>query len=197
MGHAITILTFPENVDEKKAWAEVDEFCRENCDPCEHGGAAPSGLARPIKWKREVRVFATFEEAEDFLTFNRDRLPYEPWAVRYRAETKPSSRTKMLEERVERLEREFKDLWESTLPSKRKARYITCPYCGSSLSRTLLDAVVKCPLCLTDLRSRTSLKRIAAKDAARMNAKVALMESKERDRRKTEVRWAVIAEVHC
>lgn len=80
-----------------------------------------------------------------------------------------------------------------------KAEYIGCPSCGSKLKRELLRSDL-CPLCHTDMRSKTVLDNIA-----RYNSKIKDLERQSRVLQKAEekknaskrkVKWLIHAEAY-
>lgn len=197
MGHMIEILDFDLKVDRKAAWAEVNDFCRMNCDPYEFGGDVPEVLASPIEWETSRSVFGDLEAASDYLYARAVRNPYVPTAVRYRSDGTPSRRTLALIERLEKLRGELRAMQEKSLPKHRKSEYIGCPGCGSKLARVLLYDRYACPLCDHDLRSQSAVKSIDAKVERMAEVCKKLRESRVADGEKAPIRWAVIAEVYC
>lgn len=196
MGHAITYFDFDLKVDRAAAQEMVNQFCRENCDPLEHGGI-PDVIAAPIVWKNSTKPFADFQAAKEFLFDGALSNPYVPVAVQYRTEGEPSGATISLNERYERLLEEIRLMREKALPRNRKSAFIGCPECGSKLSREHLGDQWKCPVCDHDLRAPSAVRAIDSKQVKLVKTRDMLHEARMRDGRRAPIRWAVIAEVHC
>lgn len=197
MGHSISILTYDLDVDRKLVWDEVNEFCRENCDPYEHGGFIPEILADEVVWDSRRDVFADLEDAEEYLYDYAYSHPYVPVAVRYRSEGKPSRKTESLHARCLSTLESIHEMEDKARPINRKAEYVGCAGCGSKLARKLLGKRTKCPLCGHDLRAQSVIKSIDAKYEKLSALREQHRESVKKDSAKAPVRWAVIAEVHC
>ena len=197
MGHMIEILDFDLKVDRKGAWAEVNDFCRINCDPYEFDGDVPEVLASPIEWETSRSIFGDLEAASHYLYARAVENPYAPTAVRYPQRWGPLLVGPSHYRRLERLRTELRAMHEKSLPKHRKSEYIGCPGCGSKLARVLLYDRYACPLCDHDLHSRSAVKSIDAKVEKMAEVREKLRDSRIADGEKAPVRWAVIAEVHC
>lgn len=68
-----------------------------------------------------------------------------------------------IRERIEREQSKKEAYAQAHSVHAAKSRYITCPNCGSSLNRSVFKGE-KCPLCGTELRSKTTLETLAGYD---------------------------------
>lgn len=122
------------------------------------------------------------------------RRSYSDFAVRYYS----SDSDGIQKDTVLSLVRKLAALEEATAPRNRKAKYVSCPQCGSKLSTEHLGSrQTACPLCLTSLLSETDLKRIASlKERIRRTREKEKLAALKR-KNKGKVKWLVKVEVHC
>ena len=76
-----------------------------------------------------------------------------------------------------------------------KADYVGCQECGSKLSRVLLGGDF-CPLCRNDLRSATTIARIARYDAKIKELEQKIRQERLKQKDKAKVCWLVMFEYH-
>lgn len=144
MGHAINYAVYERNVSRKAVLAEIQE-----------------------EVMHEDHVFETRGDAERFLEKYEGK--YDDHAVLFRntdrIALKKSAEETKLEERLNRLKAELSAIEGGAAISNRKSAFIGCPSCGSKLERVGLYSKFGnvCPICSTDLRSKTDRNRIAAK----------------------------------
>lgn len=161
MGHAINYAVYERNVSRKAVLAEIQEEVMH--EDWQEGGWYPDSQ---LKW-HEDHVFETREDAERFL--ERYEGEYDDHAVLFRntdrITLKKSAEETKLEERLNRLKAELSAIEGGAAISNRKSAFIGCPSCGSKLERVGLYRKFGnvCPICSTDLRSKTDRNRVAAK----------------------------------
>ena len=151
MGHAIYYLDFEESVSKEKIVAEADEMAEYESD-------SRSGLPGTIRWLNHI--CDDREQAHEFIDKNDDGW-YDQLAVRYR-KYPPCTPTKALLKLKERLEKEREkanSYAKAHSIASFKIEFIGCPHCGSKLKRTLLRGN-SCPLCGTELRSKTTMETL-------------------------------------
>lgn len=159
MSHNIEFRAYAENVNREEVRTSLNQYVahtdwQEGC----------SGLYNGIRWLDSVPVRQDYETAKQYIE-DHDRRDYDNLAVRYYEYTpKQSAKRKELEMKVrdaynEYVERE-RAVWASTVT----AQFVTCKGCGSKLSRIHIREN-RCPVCRTDLRPETQLKRVAAAKA--------------------------------
>jgi hypothetical protein len=189
MSHNIEHRTYIENIHRDFVKRELDHYVsqadwQEGC----------SGLYREIRWLDNVPVQEDYETAIQYIE-DHDRRDYDNLAVRYyEYMPKQSAKRKELEMKVrdaynEYVERE-RAVWASTVT----AQFVTCKGCGSKLSRIHIREN-RCPVCRTDLRPETQLKRVAA-----AKAKWEKVQQAKRDYEKAhsdkKIMWLVKFEYH-
>lgn len=80
-----------------------------------------------------------------------------------------------------------------------KAEYIGCPACGSKLKRTLLKGN-SCPLCHSEMRSKTTMDTLQRYDAncAELSKRIKEEERnmQEKMRKQAKVMWLIKTEYH-
>lgn len=156
-----------------------------------------------LKW-HEDHVFETREDAERFL--ERYEGEYDDHAVLFRntdrITLKKSAEETKLEERLNRLKAELSAIEGGAAISNRKSAFIGCPSCGSKLERVGLYRKFGnvCPICSTDLRSKTDRNRIAAKKKGIRETEKRLeqkrYEMKVKASRSAPICWLVKYEYH-
>lgn len=160
-------------------------------------------LESQLKW-HEDHVFETREDAERFL--ERYEGKYDDHAVLFRntdrIALKKSAEETKLEERLNRLKAELSAIEGGTAISNRKSAFIGCPSCGSKLERVGLYSKFGnvCPICGTDLRSKTDRNRVAAKKKGIRETEKRLeqkrYEMKVKASRSAPICWLVKYEYH-
>ena len=115
-------------------------------------------------------------------------------AVLYMAEGEPTSKARETQKRLDRLVGERAAFIDSHHVWDRKSSSVSCIGCGSRLNIDRLhdQGWDKCPLCGTDLRSRTVLSRIE-----RFDALVLFVKGQAGERASGRVMWLVVEDVAC
>ena len=137
-----------------------------------------------------------YEAAKEFLHQHGDGF-YPGVAVKYYdlASMAASKQVEALHAKISETRKARQEYMAEHTVKKFKADFVGCQKCGSKLSRVLLPSDY-CPLCRNDLRSATTLDRIA-----RYDAKIKELEQKVRQERikskdKAKVCWLVMFEYH-
>lgn len=185
MGHVISHMSEQEKCNRALVMAAIMERAEKDGD---------SGYYGPMHWHDEVPPLKNYDEAEKWIQ-QHDKGWYDDHAVRYYDYSRLKDTKRITELRTKQHE-----LWDKQQKYEKehsvknlKAALITCPNCGSKLSRAHLRGE-KCPLCGTDLRSKTTLDTIANYEKRRTECGVNIM--KEQMKGKGEVRWLIKYEYH-
>lgn len=159
-------------------------------DESDSGG----GLPGPIVWRD--KTFSTYDKALEYL--EKTYRPYEQVGVKYKD---PVKETKVMRDLNVRINDELGKKNEYIRSHMKKdtctSKYVGCVGCGSKLSREHLSGN-HCPMCGTDLRSISTLKRIEAFDKkVKMLRKRLEDETAKQAEKNGNVRWLVKFEYHC
>lgn len=143
------------------------------------------------------RIFNDEDAAHEYLNSKAGSF-YEGYAAMFYdySHVPSSSKIKELNEKISEFVSRRKVYIEENSVKKQKAAYIGCPKCGSKLKRELIFAN-SCPLCHTELRSKTTLDRISSFDARIAACHQKIKEERKKDQKKAEVKWLVKYEYHC
>lgn len=188
MGHMIDYIpvdTHDDILPAAQEFAHVNVDRQENWDGSYHGNMTILDDVEPIY---------SYDAAVEYLSKRSAGRSYSDFAVRYYSSDDDVAR----KDTVPSLVRKLSALEESTAPSQRKAKYVSCPNCGSKISTAHLGShQTSCPVCHVSLLSETDRKRIAA-----LKARIQLAREKERlsalkRKNKGKVKWLVKVEVHC
>lgn len=193
MGHEILYLDYNENADRRKVQNELDTYVQKKC--WQEGS---SGLLNPIRWLDHICVDR--EEAVSYIQ-GHNRGYYDQVAVMYRVypKLKPSKTMETLSKRLEAERDKLRSYSQAHSVSSFKAEFVGCPNCGSKLKKTLLKGE-SCPLCRTDLRSKTTLETIQRYEN---NIRELMKQIKAEERKQNEkavknstIKWLVKIEYH-
>ncbi len=145
------------------------------------------------------KTFADESAATEYIRRN-DKHFYDCLAVKFLEYDAPA-KSKKLDDIDTRIlaEREKLAEYEQAHSVKAlKAEFVGCPTCGSRLKRELIHGNA-CPLCRTDLRSKTTLTTIERKRVTISNLQEKRAEEERKVNAKREGRemWLVKFEYHC
>lgn len=162
----------------------------------ERGAMEPVFL--DFKWM-ENKVCDNYEDAKEYINSLNLYRKFNV-AVKFKnplTEPKETSSMKTLLRRIAETEEKLIQYEKNHSVTTFKAEYIGCPDCGSKLKRELLKTD-KCPLCGTDMRSKTTTEtlsgyRIKIKELKKQyNTEY----KKALEKVKTEICWLVEAETY-
>lgn len=122
-------------------------------------------------------VFSNRKDAEKWI-FKHETRRNPDHAVRYYAET--AEMKKIKKEIQKRKEEREKYIADNSI-KKRASAYIGCQNCGSKLNKEMLKGE-KCPVCGSDLRSKTTLNRIDSYDKRIKNLEKKYKEAEKKQR---------------
>ena len=149
--HNIEHHVYPENVDKKKVFNELNEFVEHEC--WQEGGSLNG-----IRWET-YPILESREKAEQWIK-EHDRGWYDNLAVRFLNPKRiENEKTKELNKEIRKTFDEYTRrmgiLYSDTVTST----YIGCKSCGSKLSRKHLRTN-NCPVCRAELRPEHMLKSV-------------------------------------
>lgn len=186
MGHQINYYTYALDCKKQDIIDELNE-------ECEYSSDSRSGLPNPIRW-----LDVTLDDYDDAVKYieAHQRQWYDQVAVKYKQYPRQSTSKAaiVLTDRIKKQKDALTKIVAESHVSNRTSEFIGCEKCGSKLKRTLLPGDC-CPLCRTDLRSKTNLDRIANAKAKldELNQK---MEEQVKKDCKPVVKWLVKIEYH-
>lgn len=186
MGHRICKLSVPENCDRKVVLDKI----------CDHAKLEGDGYSGPIHWHDEINPLPNRKAAEEWIQ-EHDNGRYDDHAVRYYDHTQASITPKIKDLQAKNAELTLKLSQYTTANSVkcRKSEFIGCPCCGSKLARNRLHTEF-CPLCKTDLRSKTTLNTIAEYHAKMKTNCEKIAKEQEKQKAARRVLWLVKYEFH-
>lgn len=126
-----------------------------------------------------------------------DRAFYGGYAVRYYdfSKVKDPKKVAELEDKILKTMANKRVFAEAHSVKNQKAAFIGCPKCGSKLSRERLRGN-DCPLCCTDLRSESTLNRLASYDKRIDEYNRQIAQERLKEKKKAKVMWLVKFEYH-
>lgn len=191
MGHAVEYFEYNVTESQKDIWEELNDIAVRE-------GDYHSGLNQNIRWIDYI--CEDREKAYEYIEKN-DKGWYDQLAVKFRVypKTEPTKTLLNFQERLKK-EKAKRDTYEKAHSiASFKIEYIGCPKCGSKLKRTLLYGN-SCPLCRTELRSKTTMETLKRYDGNIKNISQLIKEEERKINKKNEknsrVKWLVKIEYH-
>ena len=187
MSHMILHHTYPATRTLRSIADEVVDYVHHHGD-----GYGTDAIRMPTE-----KVFDSYDAAEEYIR-SVDKGWYDGIAVKFLdfSDVKATSKVSELQEKIRETEQKKKEYIAAHSVKTQKAAYIGCPKCGSKLNREMLRGE-SCPLCRTDLRSATTLERIASFDNRIKEYSKKIGEERLKDKKKAKVTWLVKFEYHC
>lgn len=149
-----------------------------------------------MDFHENVPPFESRDEAMAWIK-QHDKGFYDDHAVRYKKYA-PANVT----EKIKAYTHKMTELWNAKQDyirehsvQKLQAKLITCPKCTSKLSKQYLRGN-SCPLCYTDLRSKTTLDKLQWFDDKREYYANRIAEEERKQKRGYEIYWLVKYEYH-
>lgn len=152
--HNIEYMSFDESCNRQAVFKEINSYVQRQTV-----GEGGHGIDK-IRWLDDVPVCKNEQEAEDVIK-RKDRGWYDNLAVRYHAQKSApeTAREKNLHDKLLKQKRAYDEVLNFLYPEKLTSAMLTCKNCGSKLARTYLKNNF-CPVCRTDLRPESLLKKI-------------------------------------
>ncbi len=186
MGHNVCYVSADENCDRKKILAQI----------CEKANRDGDGYTGPLKWHDEIEPRTNRDAAEKWIR-DHDNGWYDDHCVRYYDYSRATITKKIreLQDKHAALTLKMGEYMHQHSVSALKASYIGCPKCGSKLAKEYLSGEY-CPLCRTDLRSKTTQETLAKYQEKSKAIIKAIQAEEEKQRRNRKVRWLIKYEYH-
>ena len=184
--HNICHYVYPENVDKKKVFNELNDYVEHVC--WQEGGSLDH-----IRWEN-YPILENRRDAEEWIS-KHDRGWYDNLAVRF---TKPVDKSTdkliAIRNKIQETFKEYKARDSKLYAETVTSNYIGCKKCGSKLSREHLKSN-SCPLCREELRPEHMLKNVLAAKNKYLRALKEENDYVEKHSKK-EVCWLVKIEYH-
>jgi hypothetical protein len=137
-------------------------------------------------------VSAAHEYIKEF-----DRDFYGGYAVRYYdfSKVKDPQKVEELEKKIRETLEKKKAFADAHSVKNQKAAFIGCPKCGSKLNRERMRGN-DCPLCYSDLRSESTLNRLASYDKRIDEYNHKIDQERLKEKKKAKIMWLVKFEYH-
>lgn len=187
MSHNIYYMTVDELENKNRVMNAIYERANREGDGYEPG---------QMHWHPEVPILEDRDAAEKWIEAH-DKGWYDDHAVRYYSYSS-ATRTKKIDELQEKAKETQAKLGEYTRKhSVRtfKAEFVGCQSCGSKLARTFLRSEL-CPVCHTDLRSKTTLDTIEKYQSKIDSFWKQVEDEKKKQKSKRKVMWLIKYEFH-
>lgn len=185
--HNIQYLTYPIKTSLDKIYKEISKIAEKDGD----------GLYYGLKSRQVTRD--SYDDAMKWIEENDES--YLNIAVPYfdYTDCKKSKKYEKMEQKVAKLNKKYKDE-DSKVPAKDySSKLYGCKNCESKLAVNFITSN-KCPLCGSDLRSKTQLDKIAKYkenvNEARKELKKLEKEENKKNRQKAKEMWLVKFEYH-
>ena len=191
MGHMVNYLVYDINTDKSEITNHANNMAMEE-------GDYHSGLNKPIRWIDVV--CEDKQQAYEYIKSHDDGW-YDQLAVKYRVypTCEPTKALLNLKERLKKEEEKKKTYERAHSISSFKIEYIGCPNCGSKLKRTLIHGE-NCPLCRTELRSKTTIETIKRYEDNIKNIGKQIRDEERKinlkNIKKAKIKWLVKIEYH-
>lgn len=191
MSHSIQYYNYEENVDKNYVQSKLDGIAKRN-------SSSRSELEKPIRWL--TKICDSEDSAMEYIN-EVDSHWYDQLAVRYTEISIPKESKKysdMVAKKNE-LMATYQQLNNTVAFKDFKSEYVGCKTCGSKLS-TKYMRTNKCPLCGGEMRSQTTLDKLA-----RLQAKIKELDKlikeeemklRAKNQKKAVVMWLVKIEYH-
>lgn len=187
MGHQVNMIVENKNVDKRIVEANANEEAM-------HEGwmEGSSGLGSKIDWREDL-IFNSYNQASEFIEEESRKKSYLQIAVLF----KDAKITKAMEKKTEQADKVFKE-WEDLRKKDhfkdRKSKTVACTHCESKVNVNYVK-FNKCPVCGTDLRSKSVKDRIENKRIKLNKLYDELNEMKENPK-SYDLKWLIKYEYH-
>ena len=186
MGHNIYYITCDENAKRAAIMADIADHAKRDGD----------GYSSRFTWHDEISPYESREKAEEAIKML-DRGWYDDHAVRFYDYSKADKTAKMAEyeAKVAELLKAVREYRAAHSVHTFQAKHIGCPKCGSKLNKDYFTGE-HCPLCRTDLRSKTTLDKIKWYEEKIADYRNRIEEEKRKQKKKAVVKWLIKYEYH-
>lgn len=188
--HNINYEVFSVKMSERDMNDELNRYVKQAT--WQEGG---HGLDHPIRFID--RVMPDYNSAKEFIDKN-DKGWYDCLAVKFKEMPRNKSTKKLdaLQQKRREMYLEYNELNQKVFAVEFKAEFVGCKHCGSKINRNYIKSNF-CPICRTDMRSETTLKKLNT-----MKAKIEKIDKEISDEERKiaekygEIKWLVKYEYH-
>lgn len=187
--------------NEKDILQAAEDFAYRNCDRMEN----PDGHYHGNMNIRRIKPFNNYEDAYNYIEkYTKDRFYYD-MAVQFHDNNSlpETEKVKALILKRHNLSKQKETYEKENLLYKRKSTFFGCPTCKSKIARQYFHnkqrpelSPVTCPVCQTDLRSETVLKRINNFKDKIKDLTNQIKEENAKPREGAPIKWLVKIEIH-
>lgn len=165
-------------------------------DICEEAAREGDGYHGTLVWHDNTPPLNSYAEAMEFIK-RHDNGWYSDHAVRFRdCSTIKSAKIDEYKKKLDELDKASRKYRNEHSVHSFTAKHIGCMNCGSKLNKEYLNGE-KCPLCKTDLRSKTTMDKLRWFEQKITEYHKRLMEEQTKQGKKAKIKWLVKYEYHC
>lgn len=184
--HNIGYLVYSEKANKNIVMDEIHTIARRNGD----------GYNTTMKWHDELPPFETEAEAHQWIE-EHDNGWYDDHAVLFRdySNAKKTKKIEEYENKIAELYKAEREYRQAHSVKKLQASLIGCTKCNSKLSKEYLRGEY-CPLCGTDLRSKTTLDKLEWYKSKRNEYEKRIEDEKKKQKDSCKIMWLIKYEYH-
>ena len=183
--HNIHYITCDEKVSKTSIMAEIQEQAELDGD----------GYCSKFTWHDNIKPFDSYEKAEQFIK-TVDNGWYDDHAVRYKDYSHvKSAKVDEYEAKIAELRKAQGEYEKIHSARSFSAKYIGCSKCGSKLNKAFLIGEL-CPVCVSDLRSQTTLEKIRWYEDKIKDYRNRIQAEKMKQEKKAKIKWLIKYEYH-
>lgn len=184
--HNIHYVDYDEKTKKSEIMEDIEEMAAEDGD----------GYCSRMTWHITVPPFETREEAKRFIEQN-DKGWYDDHAVRYKDYSSATKTAKIIEyeNKIDELQKAKRAYFEAHSIHSFQAKHIGCPKCESRLNKEYIVGN-SCPLCRTDLRSKTTIDKLNWYEQKIADYRERIEAEKRKQSKNCKVMWLVKYEYH-
>jgi len=184
--HNIHYWVYDGKCDRSKVLADIQRVAESDGD----------GYSGPLKWHDEVLPLKNKEEAENWIRAH-DKGWYDDHAVLFYdySDAKETKKMENLKKKGAELAERLVAFENEHSVRKFKAEYIGCSNCGSKVAKKYLRSE-RCPVCGSDLRSESTLKKIKELNDKVIQTREEYRAEGEKQKSRAKIKWLVKFEYH-
>lgn len=155
---------------------------------------------QPFVLFKDKQPFDNMDAAEDFLRHSDEASRYyreKNTGVRYYdyENIKPSKKILDLKRRIEETKQKMQQYEAAHSVQSFKAQFVGCPNCGSKIAKDHIS-YNRCPLCHTELRSKTTMETLAGYREKIKDLEKKVKEEEKKAKSKAEVKWLLYGQLY-
>lgn len=186
---------------EKDILQVAEDFAYRNYDRMENPNGQYHGNIN-ISHRKPLN---NYQEAYDYIEYHTKNSINYDMAVRFydTDDLHPTEKEEQLKEKIQIKNQKLKEYIIKNKLTTKKSAFFGCPTCGSKIARQYFEkhklpehVIVNCPVCETDLRSQTILKRIKQFEEKLIDLNKELVFETCKRIKSYPIKWLVKIEVH-